>query len=287
MALIPPAFLDSVVAIGFGDDPAARGYVATGFLYGRRADETGYNVFLVTNRHVFVDQSAAWLRFNPEGGLPAREYRIPLKDGEGREAWHSTDGVDLAVIGINAGMLTEHKIRFFFFEGDNHVLTLEQAKNEGISEGDGVFALGFPMGLVGGDRNFVIVRMGAIARISDALERASKEILVDIAIFPGNSGGPVITRPEVVSVADTKAFNRAALLGVVASYVPYQDVAISTQTRRPRVIFEENSGLASIVPVDELVALVDGAAEKMFSKAVPPEVDPSEATPSQEEPSPN
>jgi hypothetical protein len=36
----------------------------------------------------------------------------------------------------------------------------------------------------------------------------------------------------------------------VQSYVPYQDLAVSLQTKRPRVVFEENSGLAAVHPVD-------------------------------------
>ncbi len=37
---------------------------------------------------------------------------------------------------------------------------------------------------------------------------------------------------------------------MVKAYVPYHDVAVSRQTEKPRVIFEENSGLAEVIPVD-------------------------------------
>jgi hypothetical protein len=39
---------------------------------------------------------------------------------------------------------------------------------------DGVFVLGFPMGLAGTQRNYVVVRQGAIARIGEMLDNASK-----------------------------------------------------------------------------------------------------------------
>jgi hypothetical protein len=39
--------------------------------------------------------------------------------------------------------------------------------------------------------------------------------------------------------------------------VPYIDVAISTQTRRPRVTFEENSGLTEVHPVDFIEETID------------------------------
>jgi hypothetical protein len=126
----------------------------------------------------------------------------------------------------------------------------------GISEGDGVFLLGFPMGLVGETRNVVVVRQGSIARIRDCLELKAKDFLIDCAVFPGNSGGPVVTRPEITAIQGTKPASAAHLVGIVSSYLPYQDVAISRQTRRPRVIFEENSGLASVFPVDYIEEIV-------------------------------
>jgi len=40
------------------------------------------------------------------------------------------------------------------------------------------------------------------------------------------------------------------VIGIVQGYLPYEDVAVSTQTKRPRVIFQENSGLAVVHPID-------------------------------------
>ena len=150
----------------------------------------------------------------------------------------------------SANLLREHRIKFSWFNSDDHAVTCAAAKELGITEGDGVFVLGFPMGLVGGDRNFVIVRQGTIARIRDTLAGGSKECLVDVSVFPGNSGGPVVTRPELAAIQGTKPLLASHLLGMVKAYIPYRDVAISTQTKRPRIIFEENSGLTAVIPVD-------------------------------------
>jgi S1-C subfamily serine protease len=284
MALLPPFFLDTVVAIGFAVHGKTT-YVATGFLLGRleRTEDNGdrrFRIFLVTNKHVFAEQARAYVRFNPESGDDAREYDIPLLTSNGAPAWvtHPSKDVDLAVIGINAALLQEHGIRFRFFENDRHMLSLAAAKDKGLSEGDGVFALGFPMGMIGEKRDFVIVRQGSIARIQDALNGASNEILIDMTIFPGNSGGPVVTRPELVSIEGTQPIGNASLVGVIASYVPYQDVAVSLQTKRPRVIFEENSGLASVVPVDRLLEIVDHAVQDTGSANTPNAVDNREST---------
>ena len=105
---------------------------------------------------------------------------------------------------------------------------------------------GFPMGQVGKERNYTIVRHGSLARVRDAIVGSSESFLVDTLIFPGNSGGPVVIRPEALAVGGTKATQKALLIGIVAGYLPYRDVAVSQQTKRARVIFEENSGLAVV-----------------------------------------
>jgi S1-C subfamily serine protease len=106
------------------------------------------------------------------------------------------------------------------------------------------------MGLIGPERNYVIVRGGNIARIQDAIDRRSNEFLIDVFTFPGNSGGPVVTKPEVVAIQHTKAVSSSYLIGIVKEYLPYQDFAISAQTKRTRVMFEENSGLTGVIPID-------------------------------------
>lgn len=116
---------------------------------------------------------------------------------------------------------------------------------------------------MGGERNFVIVRQGAVARISDALAGFSKTFLIDTFIFPGNSGGPVVLKTEINAISGTKAQDHAlliglvsSLIGLVSSFQTYQDFAVSQQTGRPRIIFEENAGLANVVPVDQIEAAI-------------------------------
>jgi S1-C subfamily serine protease len=263
MALIPPFFSDCVVAVGFASEAGKPAYQATGFLYGHFLREVSeqqrhYKVFLVTNRHVFQGEKAAFLRFNPENREPAREYQVSLRDALGTPTWfaHDDENIDVAALSINAQLLHEHGIRFNVFRNDRHTAGRARATSLGISEGDGVFVLGFPLGLVGEGRNFVIVRRGSIARIRDCLEVKSNDFLIDCSVFPGNSGGPVVTRPESSVIEGVDPVSAAYLIGIVASYLPYRHVAISQQTRRPEVVFEENSGLASVLPIDYVEQVV-------------------------------
>jgi hypothetical protein len=134
------------------------------------------------------------------------------------------------------------------------------------------------MGLSGVTRNYAILRQGAIARISEYLDNASKWFLVDSFVFPGNSGGPVILKPEITSIQGTKSNARSMLIGVVQGYQPYTDIAVSVQTKHQRIAFEENSGLAVVFPVDYINEMVKERAEAVWKteqlKVKPPETAP-------------
>jgi S1-C subfamily serine protease len=256
MALIPPFYTDCVVAIGVQDKSKKPQWVASGFFYGHysegEGDDKTYRIYLVTNRHVYQDKAGVIVRCNPQAEGPARDYELPLVDKDDRPVWygHPNREIDVAVIAVNFGLLQKHGMQVHFFESDRHPARIQEMNELGITEGDFAYVLGFPMGLVGEERSTVIVRHGTIARIRDTLAGASQDFLVDAFVFPGNSGGPVVLKPEGTAITGTKSQGRARLIGIVKKYVPYRDVAVSLQTRLPRVIFEENSGLAAAHPID-------------------------------------
>ena len=275
MALLPPGFLDTVVALGNPSNDGLMKYNATGFLYGHptgSADEQGqtrYWLFLITNRHVFERASTngnqLHARFNRPIGTEPKIYRIPTREDDGSSPWvvHPNPDADVAVLSINPQLLSEDSIEFVFFEGDTHVFTLDQARETGVSEGDGVFVLGFPLGKAGEERNYVIARQGIIARGQDWINGYAQTFLIDASIFPGNSGGPILLKPELASIEGTKPNRRCGLIGMVSSYLTYSEVAVSQQTGRPRMIFEENSGLGIVVPHNVIEEAVEFAVEQL------------------------
>lgn len=151
-------------------------------------------------------------------------------------SFHDDPEVDLAVIPIAIDTKQDDvkKMPMTLFETFDN-----------ISEGDEVFFLGFPLGIVSPIRVNPIVRGGIIAS-----KRDNKTFLIDANVFPGNSGSPVFLRPTpfiftpkgitIGKVRDPK------FLGIISSYIPYIDKAISPQTGRVRVTFEENSALGVV-----------------------------------------
>lgn len=270
MALIPPFFLDCVVSIGVTNQDQ-HNWVGTGFIVGRPfVDDKGnklYHTFLVTNKHVLEHKPNITLRFNSLEDNPPLDYTFDLEQN-GQKIWvgHTSQEIDIAVFYINPNILKSDSAQFKFFRMDEHVMSVENMKDSGVSEGDGIFVLGFPMGIVGPQKKHVIARTGAIARIRDVIEGQQSPYLIDASVFPGNSGGPVVIRPEAMAIQGTEAISNAALIGIVKSYVPYKDVAISQQTGNPRVMFEENSGLALVETVDNIVSTVNDCFQQKLQK---------------------
>ena len=279
-ALVPPLFAYCVVAIGGtvydiqdGKRVNPRWIAAgTGFFYGKLVREgkdiskRNYDVYLVTAKHVINswkgEQASAALngkelsdliiRVNPTSADESASV-FTLSDilNDKKEEWcPNPNKKDVAVLAANIDTLRSKAYGVGFFLDDEMVADIAKLKSIRASAGDGVFVLGFPMGIVGAKRNAVIVRQGIIARIEDMLNSNSDTFLIDSFVFPGNSGGPVILKPEMTSITGTPNQLRAYLLGIVIEYQPYPDTAISQQTHRPRITFEENSGLATVLPVD-------------------------------------
>ncbi len=281
-ALLPPSFISSVVAIGHNEPHAGAAPTwvteASGFFYGfLTKDDTDaakrlYEIYLVTNRHVIANHQTIFVRLNPkQASDPGQIFDTPIVDSNGGASWftHKDLSVDIACTRINIGLLRERNIDFDFFTSDTTSADMKKMREVGVSAGDPIFVIGFPMNLAGQQRNYAIVRPGAIARLSDLLESAAPNLLIDSHVFPGNSGGPIILQPSLISIEGTKSNNNAYLLGVVSAYIPYIDVAISPQTQRPRVTFEENSGLAEVIPVDRI-----NEAIKAWRNSLPPSTPP-------------
>ena len=259
--------LDTTVALGSRVGDVVR-WGGSGFFYAYdhktvpNMPEGGYLAYLVSNRHVFetLDDEAI-VRVNPRGVGPAHQFRLPLKDSGGRILWrpHPRSTVDVAAMRIRlaalsfGGMQVDH-----FVNGRETVGSRDVLRAEGVSEGDGCFIFGFPLGITGGPRSAVIVRGGWIARIRDALHTGFDEYLIDSQAFPGNSGGPVVLKPDVVG--EGKAGTRSMLIGIVRGYLPYSDYAVSVQTQNVRAIFEENTGLAVVHPVDCIQQTIEAFA---------------------------
>ena len=267
MALIHPRMLKTVVALGALGEDGKFLPTGTGFFFAFRETidaergETTDWLFVVTNRHVVEGGESLSVRINREPETASPPTLLSL--GEAASWIFHPRGADVAAHVVSLPWIQQSGVQDQIFLWPYNALFVSEMKKHGLSEGDGVFLLGFPLGLVGEERNYVIVKQGGIARIQDLLAGNANTFLVDALAFPGNSGGPVLNVPNTAAVDGTQSLNLSRLIGMVTSYVPYREAAISEQTKQPRVIFEENSGLAHVVPVDDIYATAQEAVKLM------------------------
>ena len=132
------------------------------------------------------------------------------------------------------------------------------AMDEEIKTGDDVFVVGFPSSVTA-DLN--VVRNGMISA-----KPSKGTLLIDTAVFNGNSGGPVFWKPATgfkmgagIKWEGPEIRGRdPKLLGIVTGYLPFRDSAISVRTGRELLISEQNSGLAKAVSASKIREILDG-----------------------------
>jgi len=239
---------ESVVFLGFIENGHER-VVGTGFLI--QVD----NIFhLVTAKHVVENNHENLYVF-----LNSKQFQNasakPLKQiYDNGLTWvrHQDPTIDIAVLPFLLN--TEDKVKFI---PDELIMKDITELHELID----VFYASFQPGL----NNFKkdggvhpIIRKGVVSRMNN-----DSTFYIDGAAFPGNSGSPIFLFPTPIKINDSGFMiggpMKVQLLGVMGAYISYQDVAISQQTKKPKVIFEENTGLSLIYSTKSLMELIESS----------------------------
>lgn len=254
MAMIPKFFFDAVVAIGIKTAEDIR-WIGTGFLVGRKErDEDAYTIFLITNYHIIENKEKVLVRFNQKDSIDCCDYEIDLIRN-GKEFYSKHGSADIIAIQIAPYVLNENNSEFNWFSLDKHALTLSSMKKTDVVEGSIVFSLGFPINMIGGHRKNPICRIGCISRISDLFEGLEQsEYLVDLQTIPGNSGAPVINRPEHTHIEGTSHNGSANLIGIISGTIDYSEQCNDATCSMEH---EKNSGFAIVHPVDLIIEVVE------------------------------
>ena len=150
---------------------------------------------LVTAAHVLDDidgdlASILMRRKNPDGSFTTSLYAIAIRR-EGHdlyvkhEDYAKDTSADAAALYVNMpDDFTQTILATTFLADDNILEDFE------VHPGDELFCLGFPL-YVGTDSGFPILRSGTLSSYPITPTTIHKRMLFDIAVFDGNSGGPV------------------------------------------------------------------------------------------------
>lgn len=263
------------VMVGYRNGTAIGGVIGTGFFVwvpDKRLGENQGFIYLVTNRHVAqpgvelntpYDVQAVFLRMNlrsPQGAIQSVQEQIPLG---GRIHWFfpADEAVDLAIL-----PLAPDEKRYEYLDIPSTIIVnSDQFKTGEIGVGDPVTFAGYFSNFPGQNRMQPIVREGVIAmlpeeKLTTTLHKAGRLFLADLHAFHGNSGSPVFANIGGFHRGAIYGGDRYFLLGVLSGYYPesagFSVPAAAVLTGEVR----DNSGIATIVPGEELMELLNSPA---------------------------
>lgn len=251
MALIPKIYIDAVVSIGLRQTNDSIAWIGTGFFVHRRINDKEVLPFLVSNKHIFEGKSCVVIRMRE-----TQENKLVLMDVSLNDCRIHTFA-DIAAVMLSGTTITQQHLKFSSFDIDSNSFSSFELRDNGVDEGSLVYMLGFPMGLVNVNSELPICRMGCIARISEEQIAESHDALLDIQNFPGNSGSPIVSKPEFIGIQGTKILDRCVLIGIIHAYLPYRESLINSQTKEIVEVRSENSGLALMHPVEYIREVID------------------------------
>lgn len=104
-----------------------------------------------------------------------------------------------------------------------------------------IYFMSYQPGIVFKKKISPIVRTGMISLMNE-----DKTFYIDAPAFPGNSGGPVFLKPSLLFGKKITTIGGGKLVGIIGEYLPYEDRAYSRQTKKLRVVFEENTDLSRV-----------------------------------------
>lgn len=252
-SLLPEDLLKTTVLIGIQKEGKFQP-IGTGFLFGFQN-----KILLLTCKHVAQkDENNFTVIFNLKNGGTSSRSLKDLKDRYNFNwRFHKSEDIAAIIFGINVNnddlLLVPYNL-------------IETYKN--LEIGDDVFFLGYPMGITSKESAYPLTRSGIIStKFGDGV------ILIDGSAFPGNSGGPVFLKPSIFDLK-TKTIGNIRppkFIGMIFENIDYQDVAVSMQTKKPKILFSENAALAKVYSTNKILELLES---EEFKKYISGEVRP-------------
>jgi len=239
----------TVVYFGIVDKKNVPKFIATGFLV-----NIDGKIHLVTAKHVvfnkedrnFIDDKIRIFLNTKNNNVGASSLKDLKEKYQVNWVFHENEDVDIAIIPF--GLRPDDDVKVI----PNNLFL----NSKSLAELYDVFFLSYQPGIEPKTKINPILRSGTISLMDeDGL------VYVDGTVFPGNSGSPVFLKPSPIRYSD-KGISIGGdtlggkFIGVVGSYVTYSEIARSDQTGKPRVIFEENTGLSLMWPVDFLNEII-------------------------------
>ncbi|AQR62129.1 peptidase S1 [Brevundimonas sp. LM2] len=217
--------IDATVQLDQPSGPGTR-TVGTGFLIQAPRPDGTPRVVLVTAAHVLEQMPEPQARIGWRIALAEGAWRfdpqpLSIRDDAGAALWTRHPDQDVAVMEIVAPEPFARAAIPLAWLADRTTFEALQ-----VGPGDELLSLGFPRGLSANRAGFPILRVGRIASWPLSPVDAFPTFLLDFAVFPGNSGGPVFWTPSARKRPGTIAPDTAFIAGLLSEEVWVRDEAL-------------------------------------------------------------
>jgi hypothetical protein len=251
--------------------------VGTGFLISAAGPDGSPRTVLITANHVFDKMPGpiahvGYRIANADGSWTYSPQNLRIRDAAGHELWTHHPSRDVAAISVTApAAFAKAAIPEDYLASDD---TLNKYQ---VGAGDELMALGFPRGLSANQAGFPILRSGRIASYPIAPAKIFPTFLMDFAVFPGNSGGPVFMSQDSRRKSSAQTPQDAQFIaGLLTQEVELNserlEIGIVTQAKYIRETIDRVADPAA--PVTEVAATeasTSGARAASAEEAVAPD----------------
>lgn len=152
---------------------------------------------IITNKHVIKDSIRGRLIFTKANDnfepLDKEHFKLQLDNFESLWRLHPDPNVDLCAMPIApfTNLAQANGERLFYIPFSSDLLPTIKQKEE-FSALEDILMIGYPNGIWDSINNMPILRKGSTATHPNYDYNGNKEIMIDIAAFPGSSGSPVL-----------------------------------------------------------------------------------------------
>lgn len=196
------------------------------FLNNFENEEETHRVAIVTNKHVVKDAKKGKLTLTTKknGEIQNTEhFNIPHENFESAWIPHPDDSIDLCILNFNTyeNVFKGNGIELFYTP-----IPIQLIPDDNILDAfdtlEDVFMIGYPDGIWDSYNNKPIFRKGVTATDYRFNYNNAPEFIIDIAVFGGSSGSPVLAKKRFRDQNDNE-ISKTFLLGIL--YAGFQHTA--------------------------------------------------------------
>lgn len=224
---------------------------------------------VITNKHVVRDSLKGRIIFtkattNMEP-IDQEHFKLQLDNFESLWRFHPDPNVDLCAMPIAPYMQLAERMgdKLFYIPFTKDMIPTDKQKGD-FSALEDILMIGYPNGIWDSVNNMPILRKGSTATHPNFDYNGKKEVMIDIAAFPGSSGSPVLIFNESGYRDKNGNFfmgaTRVILLGIL--YAGPQSTAtgeiiMTPETQRPIAVSMIPNNLGLIIKSERILELED------------------------------